>query len=64
MIGPNVQQLSHKENKLSQDVFSLSAKDSAIPPSGDGGLEYHGWPGGNEQGASAHRFFLHKDWRP
>lgn len=43
-----MQQLLHKENKCLQDLFSLSEKDSAIPPSDDRGLEYHKWPGGNE----------------
>lgn len=59
-----MQQLLHKENKCLQDLFSLSEKDSAIPPSDDRGLEYHKWPGGNEQGATDHCFFLQQDWRP
>lgn len=63
MIRPNMQQLLHKENKHLQDLFSLSGKDSAILPSDDRGLEYHGCLGGNERGATDHCFFLHKDWR-
>lgn len=63
MIRPNTQQLLHKENKHLQDLFSLSEKDSAIPPSDDRGLEYHKWPGENEQGANDRCFFLHEDWR-